>query len=660
MSPWPVVIIPLSAGLFLLGAPVLSGRAPGGRTARSAQRGYPARSALGSEPAIRWRLGAAAVSVVVLTAGLAALVTLDGGASSIAWAPQLTLQARLTPLVGAMAMLVPVIAAPVLAWAAAHEDGSSLRRLLGLLLVFVGSMELLVIAADLLTLIIGWELVGALSWALIAHHHQDPKAAAGATYAYDATRLGGLGLLLAAGACYAATGSFAFDDLVALDPAARSLVAGGVLFAAVSKSAQVPFSPWLFRAMEGPTSVSALLHASTMVAAGAWILIRLQPELQGVTWFGPVAIAVGLATSVAGGAVALTESHGKRVLAASTSAQYGLMFAAAGAGATGAAFSHLVAHAVYKALLFLVVGTAMHAAKSAQLDAMKLGLRRPLLAAASAVGALALAGLPPLGAGFTKEQIFAGLGAVSPALAVVGIAAGALSAAYAARFHLLAFARAQDDDRSVPAPSRGEQLPILGLAAVSLGLGVLWWPSARAAAASALGVTWPGGHAWEVALSVVTALAAVQGVRVALRSDRRPRALRVSSWLGLSGGIDRALVHPLSGFAVAAAQFDAGPVETGTRAIGQAARRAAAALTRLLERGLSAAVKTTALAFSYAARRSRTLDDEGVAGIARALARGVMGAGDDARRLQDGAVPTYYGILTVGALALLLLLFVVR
>ena len=128
------------------------------------------------------------------------------------------------------------------------------------------------------------------------------------------------------------------------------VVGFGLLLAAASKSGQIPFAPWLFRAMSGPISVSALLHAATMVAAGAFILLRLEPFLASMPGLPGAIIAVGAATALSGGIVALLQTHAKRLLAASTSAQYGLMFVAVGAGYPGVAFLHLVAHAAFKAL----------------------------------------------------------------------------------------------------------------------------------------------------------------------------------------------------------------------------------------------------------------------------------------------------------------------
>ena len=267
--------------------------------------------------------------LATLAAGAWAANALPG--TTIAWSPAIQLVLRVDGFGRIMIILVPFIAAPIVAYAAVSETEGR-TRLLVLMLAFVAAMLLLVVAADFVTLLIGWELIGATSWALIGHDWHDRTNVEAGTQAFLTTRLGDLGLYIAAGAAFAASGSFGFDALRAAPTPWLEIVAGGVLLAAVAKSAQVPFSPWLFAAMAGPTPVSALLHSATLVAAGAYLLIRLAPVLEPVAWFLPLTAIVGIATALSGGIVAAVQTHMKRVLAASTSAQYGLMFVAIGAG----------------------------------------------------------------------------------------------------------------------------------------------------------------------------------------------------------------------------------------------------------------------------------------------------------------------------------------
>ncbi|BBI65522.1 hypothetical protein HSBAA_PA_1250 (plasmid) [Vreelandella sulfidaeris] len=306
----------------------------------------------------------------------------------------------MTPASAVFAIVVPLIATLIIAYSAYHEsepvsEGVPTRppvRLVALLTAFVGAMELLVLAEDLVTLLIAWELVGACSWALIAHEWQEGDNLRDAAWAFLVTRFGDLGLYIAAAAAFAGTGSFAFADLSQLDGWLLDVFVAGAVLAAAAKSAQVPFSPWLFAAMSGPTPVSALLHAATMVAAGIYLVIRLHAEMAAVAWFGPVAITLGLATALAG-VVAYLQRHAKKLLAASTSAQYGLMWLAVGAGFPGVALVHFVTHAFTKAALFLAAGIAERHVGSYSLNTMRLGRLLPGIAVATMVASLALAGL---------------------------------------------------------------------------------------------------------------------------------------------------------------------------------------------------------------------------------------------------------------------------
>lgn len=576
-------------------------------------------------------VGGLAALVLALTAGLAAAATVAGGpgdigSGDIVWSRSLRLTAALTPLSAVVAVLVPAIALPVVVYAAGHEARRGLTRLIALLLAFVGGMELLVVADDLLTLLIGWELVGACSWALIAHEWHEIRAPRAALYAFVTTRLGDLGLFVAAMAAYAGTGSFAFAGLAGLDPGLLRIAAFGVLLSAAAKSGQVPFSPWLFRAMAGPTSVSALLHAATMVAAGAYLLARLQPAIAAADGFAAAAIAVGLVTAVAGGVVALLQGHAKKLLAASTSAHYGLMFVAVGAGYPAVAVLHLVAHAAMKALLFLAAGTAGARAGSYDLDRMGCGRALPALAALTAVGTLALAGVPPLGAAWTKEAIVAAAGHRGAWLAAGCILAGGLSAAYAMRFQLRAFGGGAP--REGGAPGRAETVAVGALAAGALLLSLLWLPGARDAGARLLGAELPRAGPAELAASLLlVALGLLVGAAVARRYrpvSAGPLA-ECGDWLGLPWLIERLVTRPFAAAAATAAVLDDRAVDAVPRAAARAAARAAHAGRRFGER----------------------LADALPEGSARLVGLG----GGDARRLQTGMTHHYYAAVAVGTAA---------
>ncbi|MHB1131564.1 MAG: proton-conducting transporter transmembrane domain-containing protein [Chloroflexota bacterium] len=470
---------------------------------------------------------------------------------------------------------------------------------------------------------------------------------------------------MAAGITYAATGSFAFAGLGAAGGPALDWVAAGVLLAAMAKSAQVPFSPWLFAAMAGPTPVSALLHSATLVAAGAYLLVRLVPMLGAVTWFLPAVAGVGLVTALMGGLVAAVQPHAKRALAASTSAQYGLMFVALGSGATAAAGAHLVTHAAFKSLLFLGAGIAMHAAGSGQLAQMRLGRALPGVALLSAVGALALAAVPPLGGAWTKEQIAAAALHASSWLGAGVFAASFLSALYAARYHLLAYG----PDHTAPPrpryrPSRNEVASVGILAAVTLLLSALWLPGAARFVEETTAGTLVEGAAWELlaAMAVIAvALAIAWGLwrRGHLATLGLPERTQQSAadWLGLPLATQRLVVDPVLSVSVLLDRVDTRVVDAGVRAAAALAALLSRLAARRVEWTVDGVVRAAAEATLRAATGSRLADEVAVDGVAVEGSARLTGlTGEASRRLQTGLSHHYYVILAVGLAAIVAVL----
>ena len=580
---------------------------------------------------------AAAIALLFASIGIAIWPQTAGWT----WNGRLGLQLGVSGFGIVMAVLVPAVAAPVISYATVHEAEAGRPRLLAALLLFVGAMELLVLASDLLTLLVGWELVGACSWLLIAHEWRDPARPRSARRAFVATRFGDLGLYLAAGAAFASVGSTGFQELAQLGRPALDIVAAGVLLAAVAKSAQVPFSPWLFAAMAGPTSASALLHSATMVAAGAYLLIRLAPTLAGAAWFLPAVLTIGLVTTLTGAVVALLQRDFKLALAGSTSSQYGLMFVAVGAGSGAAAGAHLVTHAGLKALLFLGAGIAIHAAGNGDLGRMRLGQALPAVAAAVGIGALALAAVPPLGAARSKELVVAAAWEASPWTGGAVLLSGVLTAMYAARLWLLAYGPGAG--RTGFRPNRGELWSIWVLALASITLGVLWIPGADRVAARLAG----GGLAAGSPGELVAALALIAaGIAVAAALHRRQRLLSV----GLSPAIQAGLADWL-GLPVLARSWIARP---SLELAGALAARIGRTLARLSdsagELSIDAVVERIATMTAAIARGSGELDDRGVDQAVEGGAAGVDRAGSLTRRLQTGLAHHYYLIVAGGAL----------
>jgi len=301
--------------------------------------------------------------------------------------------------------------------------------------LFTASMLGLVIASSLLMLFIFWELVGLCSYLLIGFWYQKPEAARAAIKAFVVTRFGDLGLLFAVIFLWLGYGDLTFSSLAAtvhanpsLAPVSMSVIALLIFFGAMGKSAQFPLHIWLPDAMEGPTSVSALIHAATMVAAGIYLVAR--------TFFifemAPVALLVvaliGAFTALFAATIALAQVDMKKVMAYSTISQLGYMMMGLGLAAPAAAFFHLTTHAFFKAMLFLTAGSVIHAVHTQNIWEMGgLFKKMKVTAITCLIGGLALAGIFPLAGFFSKDKLMeAGLAA---ALGVNSTLAGAISPA---------------------------------------------------------------------------------------------------------------------------------------------------------------------------------------------------------------------------------------
>lgn len=617
-------------------------------------------AALAAGPRSRRALGLVAAGVLLPTLALAVLASLHGWTGTLTWGAQLQLTAALTVQSAVVAVLVPLVALAVLVYAAAHEDHQDLRRLMAVMLVFVGGMELLVIADDFLTLLIGWELVGACSWALIGHDWRERGNPASGLYAFVTTRLGDLGLFLAAMVLYAATGTFAFDALASVPSPWLEVIAAGVILSAAAKSGQIPFAPWLFRAMDGPTSVSALLHAATMVAAGAYLVIRLAPLLHGAAGFSETLLLIGLVTALAGGLVSAVQNHAKKLLAASTSAHFGLMLVAVGAGYPGVALLHLVAHAGFKALLFLCAGIAGERADGFGLHRPGLGRALPMVAGLSGVGTLALAGVPPLGAAWTKEAIMAS-SADAGLWSLAGvIVAGGLSAVYAARFQLLAYGRRDDDRSSAGTPAPGEYAGLGLLALLTLALSLLWLPGVRHGIARMLDLRLAHAALAETLVSLaIVAAGLVAGAVLARRVPRLgtgPVTRIAADWLGLAALIRIGVTAPFARLARLAAAGDDRLVDGGIRMTAAFGARLARLTAARDDRLVDGAIRMTAALGAWLARSTDRVGERLADGIPEGSAWLVAVSGHRLRRLQSGLSHQYYALLGIGAAVIVVFL----
>jgi NADH-quinone oxidoreductase subunit L len=293
-----------------------------------------------------------------------------------------------------------------------HGDNEE-RRYFAYMAMFVFSMLLLVEGGNLLMLLAGWGLVGLSSYLLIGFWHERPSAVAAAKKAFVMNAIGDATFALALFLLIAKTGTLdytlAFSKAQGLSQTVTILIALGLLGGAVAKSAQLPLHTWLPDAMEGPTPVSALIHAATMVTAGVYLIARTSPIFELAPSVQDTAAALGAVTLVFAGLVALVQTDIKRVIAYSTMSQIGYMFVAVGIGAYASGMFHLLTHAFFKALLFLAAGLIIHALIDEQ-DIRKmggLGKLMPRTYIAFLVGGLALVGIPPFSGFFSKDPIIA-------------------------------------------------------------------------------------------------------------------------------------------------------------------------------------------------------------------------------------------------------------
>ncbi len=394
------------------------------------------------------------------------------------------------PLAAVMALVVTGVGTVIHVYSAGYmARDRSLARYFALLNLFLFFMLLLVLASDLVLLFVGWEGVGLCSYLLIGFWYERPAAADAGRKAFLVTRIGDAAFVLGLILLVAAAGSGSLTALrstVANGSLAPPLATAGalLLFAgAAGKSAQVPLHVWLPDAMEGPTPVSALIHAATMVTAGVYLLARLGFLIAASSASAAIA-PIGAATILLGASIALVQTDIKRVLAYSTISQLGYMILGCGVGAYAAGVFHLFTHAFFKSLLFLAAGSVIHALGGEQDIRRMGGLRRdlPRTFPTFLVGAMALAGLPFLSGFFSKDAILAAAFAQGRYdLWIAGLLGAALSAFYMFRLVFLVFyGRERNELRAAAAVHESPVLmttPLFILAGLSAVAGFIGLPA---------------------------------------------------------------------------------------------------------------------------------------------------------------------------------------
>lgn len=479
-----LVIVPLAAALFLL----IAGR-------RSDKWGH-------------W-VGLVA-SWFTFFLGLAILIQMLGTPASerrftqdlFAWMPvgdfQVNIGFLVDPLSVTFVMLVSLVGSLILVYSVGYmEHDVARRRFFAYLALFIASMLMLVLANNYTAMFLGWEGVGLSSYLLIGFWNQVPENAAAANKAFLMNRIGDMGFLIAMMAMVAAFNSTTFADVNAgiagVDQGTATIIGVFLLVAACAKSAQFPLQAWLGDAMAGPTPVSALIHAATMVTAGVYLIVR-----SGIIFiYAPIAMAavavVGLITLVAGAIIGSFKDDIKKALAASTMSQVGYMMLGAGLGPIGWAFAifHLLTHGFFKALMFLGAGSVMHAMND-QVNMRRFGALRKAMVVTwltFMAGWLAILGIPPFSGFWSKDYIieaafatstFAGVDAVWAGwlFGSVTILGAALTAFYMSRLFFMTFsgkARWTDEADGTPMhPHESKPImtvPMIILAIFALGLG---------------------------------------------------------------------------------------------------------------------------------------------------------------------------------------------
>lgn len=364
------------------------------------------------------------------------------------------------PLTSVMLVIVTTVAFLVMIYTdgyMAHDPGYV--RFYAYLSLFSSSMLGLVISPNLVQIYIFWELVGMCSYLLIGFWYDRPAAADACQKAFVTNRVGDFGLLLGILALYWATGSFEFaeigENLEHLISTGALSSGMGVLFAVlvflgpVAKSAQFPLHVWLPDAMEGPTPISALIHAATMVAAGVFLIARMFPVFEAVPAVLDIIAWTGAFTAFLGASIAITQNDIKKGLAYSTISQLGYMVMAMGVGAYSAGLFHLMTHAYFKAMLFLGSGSVIHGMEGvvghnpdlAQDMRLMGGLRKymPFTASTFLVGTLAICGIPPFAGFWSKDEILGAAFSANPALWAVGWLTAGITAFYMFRMYFSTF-----------------------------------------------------------------------------------------------------------------------------------------------------------------------------------------------------------------------------
>ncbi|WP_333627275.1 NADH-quinone oxidoreductase subunit L [Sphingobacterium siyangense] len=368
-----------------------------------------------------------------------------------------------------------------------HDNGFG--KFFAYLNLFIFFMLLLVLGSNYLVMFIGWEGVGLCSYLLIGFWYKNSSYANAAKKAFVMNRIGDLGFLLAVFLILGTFGSLEFSTVF---PAAKNFAVGDItvvsitillFIAATGKSAQIPLFTWLPDAMAGPTPVSALIHAATMVTAGIYMIARSNVLFILSPFTLQLISVIAICTALLAAAIALTQNDIKKVLAYSTVSQLGYMFLGLGVGAFTGAFFHVLTHAFFKALLFLGAGSVIHGMSEEQ-DMRKMGgLKKamPITYLTMLMGTIAIAGIPPFSGFFSKDEILAGAFAASPVLWGLGFIGALMTAFYMFRMLFMTFfgtfRGTEEQKHHLHESPKSMTMPLIVLAILSVVGGVINLPA---------------------------------------------------------------------------------------------------------------------------------------------------------------------------------------
>jgi len=501
----------------------------------------------------------------------------------------------------------------------AHDENR--RKFFAYLNLFVAAMLLLVLADNYVGLYIGWEGVGVASYLLIGFWQHKPSAATAAKKAFVVNRVGDFGLAIGVFLIFTTFGTVGYKEVLGNADAAgqATLTAIGLLLllGACAKSAQLPLQSWLLDAMEGPTPVSALIHAATMVTAGVYLITRSGAIFEGAPTAQLVVTIVGAATLIAGAIIGCAKDDIKKALAGSTMSQIGYMVLAAGLGPIGYAFAiaHLIAHGFFKAAMFLGAGSVMHAMND-EVDMRRYGgLRKvmPITFLTFGLGYLAIIGIPPLSGWFTKDGIIEAAMHQSPVLGWVAVVGAGITGFYMSRVMFMTFfgeKRWADDAHPHESPA------------------VMTWPLILLSIGSVAG----GGI-------MIGTGAFAEFLRPAVGAPEEPLAFHPVTVPGIV-----TIVLVLAGAAYAWLKYAKAPVpEVAPRG---------SFLTTFARRDLYGDALNESLFMrpgQWLTRIAVFFDNRGIDGIVNGLAAGIGGTSGRLRRIQTGFVRSYALSIFLGA-----------